>query len=333
MHEEFHDKTTDRFGNVQSGAGHHRKAMDPTNLPLLQKASTAWEQHAAPPLARWRSVANDRVSAIRAAVEPFLASHRPANPAKVAVVAGLLSCLGVAALAQGGPAVDPTLPGVAAAAVAADRAAEDRSSRSDIRNGVGAVDGGGASAVVKVEAKSEAAEAAAEAAAAAKEAAAKKAAGAKAKNQVVWRTIKPVAGLSQKQMDNAQRIVNQGRVMRMPKRALVLAVACAMQESRLLNLASTAVPQSYNYWHEGQGSDHDSVGLFQQRPSSGWGSVKDLMRPAYSSKQFYNALNRVSGWHKMKLTYAIQAVQVSAYPTAYAKHEKNAQAVVNRLLQ
>lgn len=171
--------------------------------------------------------------------------------------------------------------------------------------------------------------------AATKQAAAKKTTkpAAKAKTQVVWRSVKPVAGLSQAQMNNAQRIVNQGRVMGLPKRALVLAVACAMQESRLTNLASTVVPQSYNYWNEGEGSDHDSVGLFQQRSSSGWGSVKNLMWPAYSSKQFYNALKQVPGWQNMPLTYAIQAVQVSAFPEAYAKHEGKAQAVVNALLK
>ncbi len=81
----------------------------------------------------------------------------------------------------------------------------------------------------------------------------------------------PVAGLTQAQMNNALRIVGEGKALGLPKRAYVLAVACAMQESALCNLASWALPDSLNYPHEGSGGDHDSVGLFQQRPSSGWG--------------------------------------------------------------
>jgi len=142
---------------------------------------------------------------------------------------------------------------------------------------------------------------------------------------------KPVAGLNQKQMNNAQRIVAAGQKLGLPKRAYVIAVATAMQESQLLNLASTAIPESRRYAPEGSGSDHDSVGLFQQRPSAGWGSVKNLMTPSYSATAFYKALRNVSGWQKMALTYAAQAVQVSAYPEAYAKHEWRAKKVVDAL--
>ena len=83
----------------------------------------------------------------------------------------------------------------------------------------------------------------------------------------------PVAGLDQAQMDNAKAIVDAGREMEMPRRALVVAVATAMQESNLYNVASDVLPESQDYPHQGIGSDHDSVGLFQQRPSSGWGTV------------------------------------------------------------
>ncbi len=140
--------------------------------------------------------------------------------------------------------------------------------------------------------------------------------------------VAPVAGLDQAQMNNAKRIVDVGRSMGLPQRAWVIAVACAMQESNLYNLASTALPESYNYENEGSGSDHDSVGLFQQRPSSGWGSVRQIMNPEYAATQFYQGLVRVSGWQSMALTYAAQAVQISAYPEAYAKHETRAQAIV-----
>ena len=94
------------------------------------------------------------------------------------------------------------------------------------------------------------------------------------------------------------------------------------------NFASGVLPESMNYPHEGVGWDHDSVGIFQQRPSSGWGTVANLMRPAYAAEQFYRALAKVPNWWTMALTQAAQAVQVSAYPYAYAKHEARATQVV-----
>ncbi|MGY4911425.1 hypothetical protein [Micromonospora aurantiaca (nom. illeg.)] len=143
---------------------------------------------------------------------------------------------------------------------------------------------------------------------------------------------RPVAGLDQRQMDNAKAIVDAGREMRMPRRALVVAVATAMQESDLYNLASDVLPESFDHPHQGSGSDHDSVGLFQQRPSSGWGTVAQLMRPAYAARAFYAALREVPGWEDMSVTAAAQAVQVSAYPDAYARHEKRATTVVAALV-
>jgi hypothetical protein len=141
----------------------------------------------------------------------------------------------------------------------------------------------------------------------------------------------PVAGLSQLQMNNAQAIVKAGIALGMPKRAYVIAVATALQESHLLNLASAVLPESFLYPHQGTGSDHDSVGLFQQRPSSGWGTVKNLMKPDYAAKAFYRALALIPGWISMALTYAAQAVQMSAFPEAYAPHESRAQTIVDAL--
>ncbi|MFR9776860.1 hypothetical protein ACL02O_12470 [Micromonospora sp. MS34] len=143
---------------------------------------------------------------------------------------------------------------------------------------------------------------------------------------------RPVAGLDQRQMDNAKVIVDVGRAMKMPRRALVVAVATAMQESNLYNLASDVLPESYNYPHQGSGSDHDSLGLFQQRPSSGWGTVAQIMNPAYAARAFLKALNEVPGWAGLSLTAAAQAVQVSAYPDAYAQHEDRATTVVAALV-
>ncbi|MFI7213382.1 hypothetical protein [Micromonospora maritima] len=143
---------------------------------------------------------------------------------------------------------------------------------------------------------------------------------------------RPVAGLDQRQMDNARAIVDVGRDMKLPRRALVVAVATAMQESDLYNLASDVLPESFDYPHQGSGSDHDSIGLFQQRPSSGWGTVAEIMRPAYAARAFFTALAEVPGWEEMSVTAAAQAVQVSAFPDAYAKHEERAATVVAALV-
>jgi hypothetical protein len=142
---------------------------------------------------------------------------------------------------------------------------------------------------------------------------------------------KPVAGLSQAQMNHARTIVVVGQQLKLPKRAYVVAVATAMQESNLRNLANSGLPDSLRLSSEGTGFDHDSVGLFQQRPASGWGSVPQLMDPSTSARKFYQALAQVPGWDKMPLTLAAQSVQVSAFPWAYAKHESRATAVVDAL--
>ncbi|MET7964028.1 hypothetical protein [Micromonospora zamorensis] len=151
------------------------------------------------------------------------------------------------------------------------------------------------------------------------------------KKPVKPRRPRPVAGLDQAQMDNAKIIVDVGLDMKMPRRALVVALATAMQESNLYNLASDVLPESANYPNQGSGSDHDSVGLFQQRPSSGWGTVAELMRPSYAARAFYTALNEIPGWQDMSITYAAQSVQISAYPDAYAQHEDRATTVAAAL--
>lgn len=141
----------------------------------------------------------------------------------------------------------------------------------------------------------------------------------------------PVAGLVQAQMNNAATIVRVGQSINLPRRALIIGVATAMQESNLYNTASSAVPESFNYPYEGSSTDHDSVGIFQQRPSQGWGSVADLMRPEYQAGKFFDKLSQIN-WQNMSLTQAAQTVQVSAYPDAYAKHESRATTIVDALL-
>lgn len=138
-----------------------------------------------------------------------------------------------------------------------------------------------------------------------------------------------VAGLDQQQSDNARIIVQVAKIMGLGRQAMVIALATALQECGLYNLANGNVPESYNYPNEGTGWDHDSVGLFQQRP--GWGSVAERMNPWYSASAFYNALIRFDYWD-YPVTVAAQKVQVSAYPDAYAKHVPLASAIVDALL-
>lgn len=129
-----------------------------------------------------------------------------------------------------------------------------------------------------------------------------------------------VNNLGEQQMRNAATIIEVGSKMSVPPRGWVIAIATALQESVLTNLP-----------HLGASNDHDSVGLFQQRPSQGWGTPKQLQDPVYASTKFYQKLVKVKGWERMALTVAAQKVQRSAYPRAYAKHEPTATEIVNVL--
>lgn len=130
------------------------------------------------------------------------------------------------------------------------------------------------------------------------------------------------ATLSDEQLANVRTIIAEGKTAGVPEYGWVVAIATAMQESRLRNLS---------------GGDRDSVGLFQQRPSAGWGDAADLVDPVYASRAFYGAANSptsntglmdVPGWESMSVTEAAQAVQVSAYPDAYAQWETLAREAV-----
>ena len=140
-----------------------------------------------------------------------------------------------------------------------------------------------------------------------------------------------VAGFDKAQMTNARTIVQTGQKLGVPARGLLISLMSAMQESELCNQASAAVPESFTYPHQRSSVDYDSCGLFQQRTSMGWGTVKQIMDPVYSSTKFFKGLLSVSGWQSMELTLAAQAVQGSAFPYAYAKHESRARAVLNAL--
>lgn len=116
------------------------------------------------------------------------------------------------------------------------------------------------------------------------------------------------AGLDAEQTRNAAVIVGAAKTLFATdgQRASLVALATALQESGLRNLDH---------------GDRDSVGLFQQRPSAGWGTVEQIMDPAYAAGRFYRALTDVSGWRHLPVTAAAQAVQISAFPGAYAKWE------------
>ena len=113
----------------------------------------------------------------------------------------------------------------------------------------------------------------------------------------------------QEQLANAAVIVATGRELGVPERGLWVALGTALQESGLRNL---------DY------GDRDSLGLFQQRPSQGWGSPAQVRDPRYASTQFFQRLVAVPGWVDMPLWQAAQTVQRSAFPLAYAKWEQTA---------
>jgi hypothetical protein len=121
------------------------------------------------------------------------------------------------------------------------------------------------------------------------------------------------AAWTSEQLGNAATIVTVGERLNVPPYGWVIAVATAMQESGLRNLDH---------------GDRDSLGLFQQRPSQGWGAPAQLLDPTYAATKFYEKLLTVAGWQELPLTAAAQRVQVSAYPDAYAKWESDARAVV-----
>ncbi|MFD9005873.1 heavy metal transporter [Streptomyces sp. NPDC059582] len=108
---------------------------------------------------------------------------------------------------------------------------------------------------------------------------------------------------------NAATISAVGTNRGLPERAVTIALATALQESGLRNI--------------GHG-DRDSLGLFQQRPSQGWGTEKQILDPAYAAGAFYEHLVKVSDYTDLPLTVAAQRVQRSGYPEAYAKHEPDA---------
>lgn len=118
------------------------------------------------------------------------------------------------------------------------------------------------------------------------------------------------------QTANASTIAAVGKRRGMPDHAVTVALAAALQESKLYNLPN---------------GDRDSVGLFQQRPSQGWGSPRQLHNPRYAAAEFYAKLATIDGWATMPVATAAQEVQRSAAGDAYAQWEAPARVLAQAL--
>ncbi|WP_121258598.1 C40 family peptidase [Nocardioides ferulae] len=149
--------------------------------------------------------------------------------------------------------------------------------------------------------------------------------------------------LSKQQLTRAATVIAVGNTEKIPARGQLIAIMTALTESSLRVLSNTsAYPASADIPNDGDGSDHDSVGLFQQRPAAGWGTVENLMDPVWSSRAFYGGptgpnhgsprgLLDIDGWQSMDPGAAAQAVQVSAYPDRYAVNQPVAEKVLSAL--
>ena len=122
--------------------------------------------------------------------------------------------------------------------------------------------------------------------------------------------------ISTEQAENAALISAIAVRRGMPARAASIALATAFQESKLRNLDH---------------GDRDSVGLFQQRPSQGWGTAQQLQDPYYAINKFYDALARINGYEQMRITEAAQKVQRSGFPEAYQSHATDSRALASAL--
>jgi hypothetical protein len=122
--------------------------------------------------------------------------------------------------------------------------------------------------------------------------------------------------LAPEQAENAALIAAISTQRGLPARAATIALATAYQESKLYNIDF---------------GDRDSLGLFQQRPSQGWGTPKQLLDPVYATNAFYDALEGVDDYQQLEVTVAAQEVQRSAYPDAYADHEADARVLASAL--
>lgn len=118
------------------------------------------------------------------------------------------------------------------------------------------------------------------------------------------------------QAENAALIAGVTVRRGLPARAATIGIATALQESKLVNV---------DY------GDRDSLGLFQQRPSQGWGTAEQVQDPVYATGKFLDVLVQVDGYEDLPITEAAQAVQRSGFPEAYAAHEARSRAFASAL--
>ncbi|MDZ5079183.1 M23 family metallopeptidase, partial [Nesterenkonia sp. HG001] len=150
--------------------------------------------------------------------------------------------------------------------------------------------------------------------------------------------------LNRTQLTHAATIIETGNsIDGITRDGLVIALMAALTESTVRMLANTgAYPESADYPNDGDGSDHDSLGLFQMRPQSGWGTVAELMDPVYQAEAFFGGptgpnhpsprgLLDIPGWEEMDKGEAAQAVEVSAYPDRYRNYEPVAETILTAL--
>src|SRR5690606_1564515 len=150
--------------------------------------------------------------------------------------------------------------------------------------------------------------------------------------------------LNRTQLTHAATIIETGsQIDRITRDGLVIALMAALTESTLRMLANTsAYPESADYPNDGAGSDHDSLGVFQMRPQSAWGTVAELMDPVYQARAFFGGptgpnhpsprgLLDIPGWEQMNKGEAAQAVEVSAYPDRYRNYQPVAETILTTL--
>src|SRR5688572_10878349 len=125
-----------------------------------------------------------------------------------------------------------------------------------------------------------------------------------------------VVDLTIEQAENASLIAAVGVSRGLPARAVSIALATAFQESKLVNVDH---------------GDRDSLGLFQQRPSQGWGTEEQVQDVYYATNKFYDELQKVDGYQEMRITEAAQEVQRSGFPEAYEDHAEDARAIASAL--
>lgn len=150
--------------------------------------------------------------------------------------------------------------------------------------------------------------------------------------------------LNTQQVMHAATIISiGGRIAGVGRTGVIIALMAALTESSLRMLANpSAYPESINYPNDGVGADHDSLGLFQMRPASGWGTVAELMDPEYQARAFFGGhsgpnggsprgLLDISGWQLLDPGEAAQAVEVSSFPDRYQNYQPVAEAILTAL--